>query len=346
MLIDNWIGNKIGLRKADALTREKLEEYQLFMLQQTLKYVHENSTFYTKHFNWLDPKEDVKNFEDFSRIPFTTPEMLREHGQQMICVPQSKISRIVTLDTSGSTGDPKRIFFTEEDQELTKDYFHYGLRVMVNPDDVFLILLPCKTPGSVGDLIRIGLERDGVKVIPFGLPSPDQSQDEEVINLIEKEKVTSLVGMPTIVARLAIKSAQGLTETNSSSVSMRTALLSAEYVSQENVDTIEKSWNCEVFEHYGMTETGLGGAMACGAHVGYHPREADLFFEIIDPTTGKVLPEGEWGEIVFTTLTRKGMPLIRYRTGDTTRWIPGSCTCGSILKRMDRVRDRGVEKNY
>lgn len=341
MLIDNWIKTKIGLSEADTLTRENLEEYQLFMLRQTLEYAHNHSVFYTKHLNWLNPKEDIKTLVDFSRIPFTTPDMLKEKGQQMICVPQSQISRIVTLDTTGSTGEPKRIFFTEEDQELTMDYFHYGLRVMVNPDDTFLILLPCQTPGSVGDLIRRGLERDGVNVIPFGFPHPDQSQDEQVINIIEKENVTSLVGTPTTVARLANKSAD-----DSKRISLRTALLSAEFVSQENVDIIENNWNAEVFEHYGMTETGLGGAMACSAHKGYHPREADLFFEIIDPVTGEILPEGQWGEIVFTTLTRKGMPLIRYRTGDISRWIPGDCTCGSILKRLDRVLDRGVSKNY
>jgi phenylacetate-coenzyme A ligase PaaK-like adenylate-forming protein len=101
-----------------------------------------------------------------------------------------------------------------------------------------------------------------------------------------------------------------------------------------------------VYEHYGMTEMGLGGAMACEKRDGYHPREADLLFEIIDPCTGEVLPEGEYGEIVFTTLTRQAMPFIRYRTGDFSRWLPGLCGCGSILKRLDKVGDREERKAY
>jgi phenylacetate-coenzyme A ligase PaaK-like adenylate-forming protein len=95
-----------------------------------------------------------------------------------------------------------------------------------------------------------------------------------------------------------------------------------------------------------MTEMGLGGAMACEERVGYHPREADLIFEIIDPQTGGPLPEGEVGEVVFTTLTRAAMPLIRYRTGDLSRWIPGNCPCGSVLKRLDRIADRKLVKGY
>ena len=89
-----------------------------------------------------------------------------------------------------------------------------------------------------------------------------------------------------------------------------------------------------------MTEMGLGGGVDCAAHMGYHLREADLYFEIIDPTTGEPLPDGETGEIVFTTLHRTAMPLIRYRTGDLSRFLPGPCGCGTILKRLDRVRDR------
>lgn len=337
MLIDNWIEKKIGQPEADALTREKLEEYQLFKLRETINYAKKNSSFYAEHLDGIDPDNNIQTLDDLSKIPFTSPEILIEKGSRMICVSQGNISRIVTLDTSGSTGKPKRIFFTEEDQELTVDYFHYGMQVMVDRDDIFLVLLPCRTPGSVGDLLRMGLERDDVKVIPFGYPHPDESLDHEIIEIMRSQGVTSLVGNAPVIARLAAKS-KGVVTT------MKTALLSAEFVSDENIEIIERCWNCEVFEHYGMTETGLGGAMACSAHEGYHPREADLIFEIIDAVTGEVLPDGEFGELVFTTITRTGMPLIRYRTGDMTRWIPEPCPCGSLLRRLDRVRDRGITK--
>lgn len=93
-----------------------------------------------------------------------------------------------------------------------------------------------------------------------------------------------------------------------------------------------------------MTEMGLGGAVSCQNLIGYHFRENDLFIEIVSPETGMPISEGQYGEIVFTTLTRKGMPLIRYRTGDISRWLPGVCPCGSVLKRMDKVLSRHVKK--
>ena len=97
---------------------------------------------------------------------------------------------------------------------------------------------------------------------------------------------------------------------------------------------------CDIFEHYGSTEMGLGGGVDCHAHAGYHLREADLHFEIVSPATGDRLDDGQLGEVVFTTLDRVGMPLIRYRTGDMARIMPGRCACGSPLRRMERVRNR------
>ncbi len=89
-----------------------------------------------------------------------------------------------------------------------------------------------------------------------------------------------------------------------------------------------------------MTEMGLGGGVECEARCGYHLREADLYVEIVDPHTDQPVAEDQTGEIVFTTLTRRGMPLIRYRTGDTSRFIPGDCPCGTVLKTMERVTSR------
>lgn len=120
----------------------------------------------------------------------------------------------------------------------------------------------------------------------------------------------------------------------------RCALLSTDYVSAAIVSELRRIWQCEVFEHYGMTEMGLGGGLECQAHQGYHLRENDLYFEVIDPVSARPLPDGEYGEVVFTTLTRQGMPLIRYRTGDISRFIPEPCPCGGSLRRLARVQNR------
>jgi phenylacetate-coenzyme A ligase PaaK-like adenylate-forming protein len=104
---------------------------------------------------------------------------------------------------------------------------------------------------------------------------------------------------------------------------------------------LQSAWNCEVFTHYGLTEMGLGVAVECPAHNGYHFNEADLLAEIIDPETGEVLSDGEEGELVFTTLTREAMPLIRYRTHDISRLSVKPCECGiTTLKKLDRVTRR------
>ena len=103
---------------------------------------------------------------------------------------------------------------------------------------------------------------------------------------------------------------------------------------------------CLTDEEYGMTETGLAGAVGCTLGGGYHPWSSDLYYEVVDPETGAVLPDGQEGELTVTTLGRRGMPLIRYRTGDISRILPGPCPCGSVLPHMARVGDRHCEKKY
>jgi phenylacetate-coenzyme A ligase PaaK-like adenylate-forming protein len=121
---------------------------------------------------------------------------------------------------------------------------------------------------------------------------------------------------------------------------VRTILLSTDYVPEAIVRVLEETWGCQVFQHYGMTEMGFGGGVACEARDGYHLREADLFVEVVDPETGRGVPEGVSGEVVFTTLAVSAMPLIRYRTGDLARFRPEPCPCGSRLRRLGKIAGR------
>jgi phenylacetate-coenzyme A ligase PaaK-like adenylate-forming protein len=121
---------------------------------------------------------------------------------------------------------------------------------------------------------------------------------------------------------------------------VRSVLLSTDHAPRAVVAAIEQAWDCRVYNHYGTTEMGLGGGVDCAAHAGLHLREADLLFEIVDPVSGATLAAGEEGEIVFTTLTREAMPLVRYRTGDLGRFDAEPCHCDSSLRLLAPVRER------
>lgn len=330
--LDAWIYRKITGRPSGngKLTRQQIEDYQIYKLRETVGLATTASRFYRGILTGLKPLVKLADLADY---PFTTAKDLRQDPLQFLCVSQSEINRVVTLQSSGTTGDPKRLYFTGDDQELTIDFFNYGMATLVRPGDRVLILLPGDRPGSVGDLLRTALERSGVEGIIHG-PVKDLTH---TIRVIEEKQVNALVGIPSQVLALArYRDSNG----NPVQLKLRSVLLSTDYVPDAIVRELQKTWYCRVFNHYGMTEMGLGGGVECQALDGYHLREADLFFEIIDPDTGLPVPDGETGEVVFTTLTRRGMPLIRYRTGDISRFIPEPCPCGTVLKRMDRVKSR------
>jgi len=346
MIVDDWIARKVGLPAGRSLTRAALEAWQLQKLRETLNHAYARSPFYRERLSAVveigKASVVLTSLDCIVNLPFTTPGDLAFSGTSMVCVSASEVGRIVTLPTTGTSGAPKRVWFTDADLELMIDYVRHGLPVMTGPGDVFLVLMPCERPGSVGDLVAVGVERIGARALRVGAIPQDGGRDEEILELMRCEGVSTGLATGHTAARLAKKSeGESIIKKN-----MRSILLSAQYVSDEEKAAIELIWDCTVYEHYGMTEMGLGGAMACEARVGYHPREADLLFEIVDPETGKALPDGEYGEIVFTTLTRRAMPLIRYRTGDFSRLLPGPCVCGSVLKRLDKVGDRAVRKAY
>ena len=324
--MDDWIAKKINC-KSLKLERDDLSRWQLDRINQTLAHAAESSSFYRSLFGTVR----LSSLAEITKLPFTTPSDLKADPYRMVCVHPNEISRIVTLKTSGSTGEAKRVFFTEADLELCTDYFHYGMRNMVDETDIIGILFPYRTPASVGDQLIRGLWRLGAETVAlFGFP------DSEISSLISFKKITSLAGTPKQLAELAKLYPQH--------ASIKTVLLSADFVSDDVRETIRRAWGAEVFEHYGMTEMGLGCAVSCECQSGYHVREADLYLEIIDPVTGETVPDGTWGEIVFTTLTRVGMPFIRYRTGDISRWKTEPCSCGSKLKILDYIQDRKIEK--
>lgn len=315
--------------------RAALARWQSRQLAEVVAWAREHSPFYRGLYARL-PSDEPRGLPDLRGLPFVTPDDVRRRGIDLVCVPLGDIARVVTLPTSGSTGQPKRLWFTEPDLELTADHFRHGMRALVEPGDRVLVLMPGPAPGSVGALLRVALARDGVEVQAYGFVD----DCGRVARRILEFGADCLVGVPGQVLWLA-RSREGR-EIPAGRV--KSVLLSGDHVAEPVRAAIEQAWGCRVFEHYGSTETGLGGAVQCRAFAGLHIREADLLFEVVDPDTLEPLLPGHWGELVVTTLTRRGMPLIRYRTGDRGRLLKGRCACGSVLRCLDRVRGRMADE--
>lgn len=313
------------------LSRAAIETWQLQRLRDQVGYCRERSSFYRRHLQGVQPIA-LATRADLAKLPLLTEADLRASGPEMVCVSQDAVARIVTMHSSGTTGTPKRLYFTAEDLGRTLDFFHLGMQQMVDPDQSVAILLPGATPDSTGHLLARALQRCRVGSHIIGLVT----QPEVAARTLARLRPDVLVGFPVQILAIArMARFLGLSLGN-----IHAVLLSADYVPQSLCTELHALLGCEIFTHYGTTETGLGGGVDCWAHSGCHLREADLLFEIIDPYTAIPVADGQWGEIVFTTLTRTGMPLLRYRTGDLGRLLPGTCACGSSIRRLDQVRGR------
>lgn len=334
-VLDDWIKRKMGVKPRQSFSSEIIKDYQFKKLAEVLAYVSESSPFYRKHLKGYQINK-IKNLKDLASLPFTKEEDLKKFGLQMLCVSQSEIKRVVTLDTSGTTDKPKRIYFTPADQELTIDYFKQGMATFALPEEKVLILLPGERPGSIGDLLSIALRDLGLQPIKFGI---GHTLGDILSKLIETQAEV-IVGIPTHLLALAKYYEQFAKKTP---LNLKKILLSTDYIAQSVIDGIKNIWDCMIYRYYAMTEMGLGGGIECQNHSGYHLYEGDFLFEIVDPKTRVVLPKGEYGEVAFTTLTRKGMPLIRYQTGDIARFTVDQCPCGSVLTRLDYIKARKKE---
>jgi phenylacetate-coenzyme A ligase PaaK-like adenylate-forming protein len=236
---------------------------------------------------------------------------------------------VVSLETSGTRGPAKRLYFSEADLSRTLDFFAVGMSSLAGPGDVVLVLLPGRREHGVTDLLARALPNIGARSV---LPAEGWTP-ETLPAVLAEEKATVLVAAPAHLQALLALPPGALQM-------VRAVLSSAEPLSEALRATVQTVWGCEVFDHWGMTETGFGGGVECRAHNGYHLREADLFLEVADPDTGMPLPPGHTGEILVTTLGQSALPLLRYRTGDASAWLPGPCPCGSALRRLGRVLGR------
>ena len=317
--LDALIAEQEGLERVDA---ETIRAIQLKKLNRLLAREKERRGFYR------DLPERLRSLEELSLLPFTTEEDLAHNPGALLLCSQAQITRILSDATSGTTGTAKRVFYTEEDLENTIQLYCAGLGELIFPGSVTMICFPFSGPFGLGELIAEAVSRLGARPLKTG---PFLSYGEYA-EILEQEKPDTFVGMPVQLLGLLRYCGAG---------SLRRALVSGDACPESVIRGCESLLGSRLFPHYGSREMGMAGAICCQAHEGMHLRENHIIAEIVD-ADGNALPDGETGELVITTIGMGAMPLIRYRTGDFTRILPGTCPCGSAALRLGRIERKSA----
>jgi phenylacetate-CoA ligase len=316
-------------KEIETMDRPALERLQAERLSAALKRARQAPFYRGRSL----PAGDI-GLADLPTLPFTTKADLRDgFPYGFLAVPLEQIVRLHS--SSGTTGNPTVIYHTQEDIAAWQDMvarcmYMAGMR----KSDVFQNMMGYGLfTGGIG--FHYGAEKLGALTIPIG---PGNSKRQ--IWFMKEFKTTAIHVLPSYALRLATH-VQEMGLDPRRDLSLRMAFVGAEPHTEETRRKIEQTWNIRVFNSYGLSEMcGPGVAFECPEQAGMHIWEDHFVVEIIDPQSGKPLPEGECGELVLTPITRAGTPLVRYRTRDLTRIIPGRCPCGRTHRRIDRIQGR------
>ncbi len=321
----------------DILTapHEQLEAIQLEGIKKTVINCYENVPFYHELFDeaGFDPYA-VETLEDVQKAPFTTKQDLRDnYPYGMFAVPMEDVREIHM--SSGTTGIATVGGYTEHDLDFWGDCFARGIWYADGgPKDVAHICYGYGLfTGGLG--AHHGSLKAGCTTIPMSA-----GNTERQIRVLREMGSTILMCTPSYAMHIADTAiAMGIDPKKD--FHLRAGIHGAEAFSDNFRRELEKKLDYKVLDVYGLTETmGPGVAIECMEQTGLHLAEDHFYAEIIDPETGEVLPDGEWGELVLTTVDREATPVVRYRTRDITRIIPGECKCGRTHRRIDRLHGR------
>lgn len=309
----------------------ELKEEQFAVLIEQFKTLKDRSPFYAKKFEGID-LSDVQTQADFEALPFSEKADLRDaYPLGLAAVPESEIVRIHS--SSGTTGTPVIIPYTQQDVidwavQFARCYEMAG----ITKDDRIQI-----TPGyglwTAGIGFQLGAERLGAMAVPMGPGNTDKQ-----IRFMKDMQSTVLCATSSYALLLAEEIAKrGVRD----ELNLKRAVIGSERWGHKMRQRIANELGVKIYDIYGLTEVyGPGIGVSCDYECGMHVWDDYCYFEIVDPKTGKVLPDGEIGELVITTLRKEGAPLVRYRTHDLSRIIPGECECGSPFPRIDTLIGR------
>ena len=320
--------------KIETLSRDEMTGIQTDRVKALVKYAFEKVKFYKQRYNaeGIDP-EDIENIEDISQLPFTTKDDLRAHFPYGFCaVPQTDIARMHA--SSGTTGKPAPVFYTRCDLKhwqncMARNCYTAGIR---EDDSCQIAFRYTLFTGAFGH--HAGVEQIGAMIIPTS-----SGQTERQIMMMKDFNATVIHCTPSYAITIAEKmNEMGM---DKDSLSLRLGLHGAEPMSEGLRREVEDRLGITSIRDYGLTELGGPGvSIECPEKAGYHINEDYFYPEIIDPETGGSLPDGQNGELVFTTLQKEAVPILRYRTRDITHLIKEKCDCGRTLVRHGAIIGR------
>jgi len=319
-------------RTIETLERAALQELQLQRLRQTVSRAA-SSPFYGERLARAGVRPEwINSLEDIRRIPFTSKDDLRARGREMLCVPQTEIVRLHA--SSGTTGQATVIYYTRRDIETWGDLVARSMYMTgVRPGDVFQNMMGYGLfTGGLG--FHYGGERLGALTIPAGAGNSARQ-----IQLLQQFGATVIHIIPSFALYLLKSFAEhGLDPRD---LPLRIAFIGAEPHSEYMRRRIETAYGLKAYNSYGLSEmNGPGVAFECPEQNGMHLWEDAFLLEVVHPQTLEPLGPGAMGELVFTNLSREGMPLLRYRTRDLASYEEDPCPCGRAFRRLSRIQGR------
>ena len=323
--------------KEETMSRAEIEAIQLKRLKETVRRVYEKVEPYRRKMEEAGIKpEDIRTLKDLEKLPFTTKQDMRDnYPYGLFAVPLKKLRRIHA--SSGTTGKPTVVGYTEQDLEVWKECVaRLAAAAGGTEDDIAQICFGYGMfTGALG--LHCGLEKLGAAIIPSST-----GNTQKQLMYMKDFGATLLVATPSYAMRIA-EVAKEIGIDPKKDLKVKTLVLGSELMTEAMRKELHKVWgeDAKITQNYGMSELmGPGVSGECQELNGMHINEDHFIAEVIDPKTGQVLPDGEAGELVITTLRKEGAPLIRYRTHDLTRFLPGECACGRAYPRIDTLIGR------
>lgn len=323
----------IGRVRPEEVDSDALREFQLFRVRQQMRYTQESSYYYKRKWNEarLDPSH-IRELEDLLRIPITEPKDLAQDSNGFLCVSQTKVMRAFT--TSGTSGTRKRLFYTRGDVLNIVDAIAAALKdVGMRKDDTLQIMFPTVAAWDPGLMLESACQVAGLNAV-----NASTIDIAEQLRIMRSRRTTMLIGLTSFLYRLTVLARE---KEDLRSYGMKAIICSAEPLPEAMRHELEQAWGCKALSQYGMTEMGLATTIECSAQDGLHVDAADYLAEVVDPRTGEHVKDRKEGELIWTSLSFEGSPLVRYRSYDISMRIDPPCGCGMrAVGKIGKIKGR------